>query len=78
MFDYNHGLKTNVSSFLKYSQLIIIFIRTGLTYDSIMLNYKCMWDSLYPENPDRILKSYERCKFYNLIDKCIEIKVKNL
>ncbi len=41
-----------------------------------MLNYKCMWDSLYPENPNRILKSYERCKFYNLVDKCIEIKVK--
>ena len=41
-----------------------------------MLEYHCEWDPIYPEKPDRILKPYERCKFYNLVDKCVEIKVK--
>lgn len=48
--------------------------KTGLTYDPIMLEYHCEWDPIYPEKPDRILKPYERCKFYNLVDKCVDIK----
>ena len=40
-----------------------------------MLEYHCEWDPIYPEKPDRILKPYERCKFYNLVDKCVDIKV---
>lgn len=49
--------------------------RTGLTYDPIMLEHYCEWDPQFPENPDRILQPYERCKFYGLIDECFEIKV---
>ncbi len=41
-----------------------------------MLEYHCTYDANYPEKPDRILKPYERCKFYNLVDKCVEIKVR--
>jgi hypothetical protein len=40
-----------------------------------MLEYHCEWDPIYPEKPDRILKPYERCQLYNLIEKCVDIKV---
>ena len=49
--------------------------RTGLAYDEIMLEHYCEWDDDRIERPDRIKEPFERCKFYGLVDKCIEIKV---
>lgn len=40
-----------------------------------MLDYKCDWDELYPEKPDRIKKPYERCQFYGLTEKCVRLPV---
>nr|QDF21421.1 histone deacetylase 6 [Brachionus koreanus] len=47
--------------------------RTGLIYDPLMLDYHCLWDPIYPENPDRIKKPYERCQFYGLVEQCVNI-----
>jgi histone deacetylase 6 len=52
----------------------VILLRTGITYDPLMLDYYCEWDPIYPEKPDRLLKPYERCQFYGLIDQCVDIK----
>ncbi len=41
-----------------------------------MLDYHCIYDENYPEKPDRIKVPYERCQFYGLTDKCINIPVK--
>lgn len=38
-----------------------------------MLNHYCEWDDVYPENPERIKRSFERCQFYDLTDKCVRI-----
>ena len=40
-----------------------------------MLEYFCEWDEKYPEYPERIRSPYERCKFYGLTEKCINIPV---
>ena len=55
---------------------LYINIRTGLLYDPLMLDYHCIYDENYPEKPDRIKVPYERCQFYGLTDKCINIPVK--
>ncbi len=40
-----------------------------------MLDFYCIFDEGYPEKPDRIKVPYERCQFYGLTDKCINIPV---
>ncbi len=40
-----------------------------------MLDYHCEWDPIYPEKPERIKKPYERCQFYGLTEKCVNIPV---
>jgi hypothetical protein len=42
------------------------------------LEYHCLFDPIYPEKPDRILKPFERCQFYGLTEKCVKIEVKTL
>lgn len=58
--------------------LIDLYFRTGLIYDPLMLDFHCEWDDQYPEKPDRIKKPYERCQFYGLTEKCVNIPVSYL
>jgi hypothetical protein len=40
-----------------------------------MLEYHCGYDINYPEKPERISAPFERCKIYNIVEKCVDIKV---
>jgi histone deacetylase 6 len=43
---------------------------TGIVYDHSMAEHKCLWDSNYPECPDRYHKVFKRCQELNLIKRC--------
>ncbi|CAN8008092.1 unnamed protein product [Ixodes pacificus] len=46
---------------------------TGLVYDERMAEHLCLWDPEYPECPERLTKSWERCVEYGLVDRCVRI-----
>ncbi|XP_064478876.1 histone deacetylase 6-like [Ornithodoros turicata] len=47
--------------------------RTGLVYDERMAQHHCLWDPEYPECPERLTKSWERCVACGLPDRCLRI-----
>ncbi|XP_078409456.1 polyamine deacetylase HDAC10-like [Cetorhinus maximus] len=53
-------------------------LRTGLIYDEQMMNYNLLWD--YPacsvEKPERLSASYEKLKYYGLVERCIPLSVR--
>ncbi|CAG5102380.1 Similar to Hdac6: Histone deacetylase 6 (Mus musculus) [Cotesia congregata] len=46
---------------------------TGLVYDDSMAEHQCLWDKNYPECPQRLTRTLERCKELGLIDRCKKI-----
>ncbi|XP_044580069.1 histone deacetylase 6 isoform X2 [Cotesia glomerata] len=46
---------------------------TGLVYDYSMAEHQCLWDKNYPECPQRLTRTLERCKELGLIDRCKNI-----
>ncbi|XP_026287181.1 histone deacetylase 6 isoform X1 [Frankliniella occidentalis] len=46
---------------------------TGLVYDRRMAEHRCMWDSTYPECPERLTRVLERCEELGLVQCCKEI-----
>ena len=47
---------------------------TGLVFDQLMAQHFDPWDKQVSENPDRLLKSYDRCQELGLIEKCLQIQ----
>ena len=47
----------------------------GLVYDETMKEHICQWDQNFPEKPERLTLSYERCQHYGLVDRCVLIEV---
>lgn len=45
----------------------------GLLYDDQMLEPRCIWVPTYPECPSRLKASIDRCRYYNLVERCIQI-----
>lgn len=50
-----------------------ISCKTGLIYDDRMIEHSCLWDPGHIEKPERYIHALERCRNYNLIDKCLLI-----
>ncbi|KAK7602688.1 hypothetical protein V9T40_006662 [Parthenolecanium corni] len=50
---------------------------TGVIYDDEMVKHNCIWDSNYPEKPERYLEIIKRCKELNLLDRCKRIPSQN-
>ncbi|XP_067915268.1 polyamine deacetylase HDAC10 [Heterodontus francisci] len=52
--------------------------RTGLIYNEQMMSYRLLWD--YPvcsvEIPERLSTSYEKLKYYGLVERCIPLSVR--
>ncbi|XP_017785966.1 PREDICTED: histone deacetylase 6 isoform X1 [Nicrophorus vespilloides] len=48
---------------------------TGVIYNNDMLRHKCVWDSRYPENPDRYSAIIQRIREQGLFDECKLIDV---
>lgn len=53
----------------------LILSRTGLVYSQDMTGHKNIWDSNFPEKPERITDPYRRCSELGLVDRCIQMKV---
>lgn len=51
---------------------------TALIYDEEMTSHKLLWDDLECEIevPERLSVSYDRLKHYNLVERCVEIPVR--
>lgn len=47
--------------------------QTGLVYDRRMAEHRCLWDSTYPECPERLTRVLERCEELGLMKFCKEI-----
>lgn len=47
---------------------------TGLVYDNSMAEHKCLWDSSYPECPERFTRVLERCESLGLVKRCKNIE----
>ncbi|XP_064631890.1 histone deacetylase 6-like isoform X3 [Lineus longissimus] len=47
---------------------------TSLAYDEKMAEHCCLWDKQYIENPERLLKTWERICHYKLQDRCVMVK----
>lgn len=43
---------------------------TGVVYDRSMAEHRCLWDTNYPECPERFSRVLERCEELGLIDRC--------
>uniref|UniRef100_A0A8D8ZMH7 Protein deacetylase HDAC6 n=1 Tax=Cacopsylla melanoneura TaxID=428564 RepID=A0A8D8ZMH7_9HEMI len=48
----------------------LIMKPTGITYDDSMDQHVCLWDSNYPECPERYTRVIQRCKELGLVDRC--------
>ncbi|XP_068213599.1 uncharacterized protein HDAC6 isoform X1 [Palaemon carinicauda] len=44
--------------------------KTGVVYDEAMARHKCPWDESYPECPERLLQSLDRCRELQLLNRC--------
>ncbi|XP_069991653.1 uncharacterized protein HDAC6 isoform X4 [Penaeus vannamei] len=44
--------------------------KTGLVYDERMAEHRCLWDANYPECPERLTHTLERCRQLRLIERC--------
>ncbi|XP_042878465.1 histone deacetylase 6-like isoform X3 [Penaeus japonicus] len=44
--------------------------RTGLVYDERMANHRCLWDANYPECPERLTHTLDRCQQLGLTERC--------
>ncbi|KAL5017176.1 hypothetical protein ScPMuIL_006765 [Solemya velum] len=51
--------------------------RTGLVYSQDMTGHKNIWDSNFPEKPERITDPYRRCSELGLVDRCIQMKAES-
>nr|XP_046470327.1 histone deacetylase 6 isoform X2 [Neodiprion pinetum] len=49
---------------------------TGLVWDRSMEEHRCLWDSTYPECPERFTRILERCKDLGLISRCRVIEAR--
>lgn len=47
---------------------------TGVIYDESMAQHCCLWDSNYPECPERFTSVIDRCREMKLIERCKELK----
>ncbi|XP_072423761.1 histone deacetylase 6-like, partial [Chiloscyllium punctatum] len=47
---------------------------TGMVYDPVMAEPKCLWDSDTPESPERVTTIMEKLKQYGLLDRCHMVK----
>lgn len=47
--------------------------KTGLVYDDRMIEHSCLFDPGHIETPERYIHALQRCKDYNLIEKCLLI-----
>lgn len=47
---------------------------TGIIYDESMAQHCCLWDSNYPECPERFTWVINRCREMKLIERCKELK----
>ncbi|XP_065072844.1 histone deacetylase 6 isoform X1 [Ochlerotatus camptorhynchus] len=43
---------------------------TGLVYDEKFAEHRCLWDTGYPECPERFTRVVERCRQLGLVDRC--------
>lgn len=46
---------------------------TGIIYDESMAKHCCLWDSSYPECPERFTSVINRCREMKLIERCKEL-----
>lgn len=44
--------------------------QTGLVYDEKFAEHRCLWDTGYPECPERFTRVLERCRQLGLVDRC--------
>ncbi|KAK8746020.1 hypothetical protein OTU49_017225, partial [Cherax quadricarinatus] len=44
--------------------------KTGVVYDERMAEHRCLWDENYPERPERLLHTLERCRELGLLNRC--------
>ncbi|XP_064604924.1 histone deacetylase 6-like isoform X2 [Liolophura sinensis] len=51
--------------------------RTGFLYDDRMTRHYCSWNPEYTEIPGRLLKSYERCQEYGLVERCHRVQARH-
>ncbi|VVC27104.1 Hypothetical protein CINCED_3A008507 [Cinara cedri] len=51
--------------------------QTGIVHDDQFSNHLCIWDSNYPENPQRYESIIKRCNELGLIERCIQIPCRN-
>lgn len=47
--------------------------KTGLVCDDRMIEHSCLWDPEHLEKPERYIHALQRCRVYNLIEKCLMI-----
>lgn len=47
---------------------------TGIIYDESMAQHCCLWDSSYPECPERFTWVINRCREMKLFERCKELK----
>lgn len=48
--------------------------KTGLVYDHRMMEHSCLFDPEHIERPERYSFSFQRCRDYNVIEKCLTIQ----
>ncbi|XP_071547214.1 uncharacterized protein HDAC6 isoform X2 [Panulirus ornatus] len=48
----------------------IIQGKTGVVYDERMAEHRCLWDENYPENPERLMVTLQRCKELGFLSRC--------
>ncbi|CAG7786103.1 unnamed protein product [Allacma fusca] len=46
---------------------------SGVVYDMRMVEHHCLWDSSYPEKPERFSVVIQRCQQLGLLDRCLSI-----
>jgi acetoin utilization deacetylase AcuC-like enzyme len=48
-------------------------MKTGYTYDELMLKHQCTWAQHHHENPRRLSSILDRCRQLKLFDRCLFI-----
>ncbi|XP_062700271.1 histone deacetylase 6 isoform X2 [Aedes albopictus] len=52
------------------SSMELVRGETGLVYDEKFAEHRCLWDTGYPECPERFTRVLERCRQLGLVDRC--------
>ncbi|GBP49135.1 Histone deacetylase 6 [Eumeta japonica] len=49
---------------------------TGVVTEPRMVEHRCLWDSNYPECPERLISVIDRCRELKLLDQCVVIEAR--